>query len=316
MTSPPPPRLRPILPLVCTLAALAGCGGDGILVPRAPDFAVTPSVLVLAPGDTARLKPQLDLQPVYGGVLFLSRGTVATVTAAGVVTALSPGQGAVTAVAPDAGIIYTVPVTVRGVRLQVAGRDTNAVRLAPGRVTALDARVFGLSAGADSTVRWTSSDTSVAVVAIDGTLLARLPGRATVAATSSANPFLRAAVTVDVTPAARGAALALGVRAGDAPVADEAAVAGTVAAVVRADPALFPADARLELTLGGQTLATRPLGRRAVRVALPTAARDAATARARFPDGTRALVARAVARDGALLGRAERPLTLRNGGEE
>lgn len=204
MISPPPPRRPRFLPLLAALAALAACGGDRILVPRAPDFAVLPSVLTLAPGDTARLSPQLEARPVRGGVQFLSRGTVATVTAGGLVTALSPGQGAITAVAPDAGIIYTVPVTVRGVRLRVAGRETATARLAPGRVTAVDAAVFGLSAGADSTVQWSSSDTSVAVVGIDGTLLARAAGRTVVAATSSANPFLRASVVFDVAPPDRG----------------------------------------------------------------------------------------------------------------
>jgi hypothetical protein len=206
-----------------------------------------------------------------------------------------------------------VPVTVRGVRLRVAGRETPTARLVPGRVTVVDAKVFGLSAGTDSTVQWTSSDTSVAVVAIDGALLARVPGRAVIAATSSANPFMRASVVVDVAPADRGAALALDVRAGDAPVAESAPVRGTATVVVRLDPSVFPGDARLEVSLGGQTVASRTLGRRTVRVTLPTAARDSATGLARFPDGTRALVARVVGRDGALLGRVERPLTLRNG---
>ncbi|MGZ8457234.1 MAG: Ig-like domain-containing protein [Gemmatirosa sp.] len=299
------PRLLRTALLAPLLAALPACGGDGILVPRAPDFAVLPSVLTLAPGDTARLSPQLDLRPA-ADIQFLSRGTVATVTAGGLVTALTPGSGAITALALDEGIIYTVPVTVRGVRLRLGARDAGgSALLAPGQTTTLDARVYGLRVGADSGVRWTSSDPEVATVDADGTLRTRTIGRAVLAATADADPFLRGTLVLDVSPSPRAAVLRV-----DGPASD--VVRDTIAVAVRTVRAAFPADARVELSLGGTVVATRALDADgAVRFAVPTAERDSVDL-ARYPDGPRGLVVRLLAPDGALLGRFERTLTLRN----
>jgi hypothetical protein len=118
------------------------------------------------------------------------------------VTALTPGIGAVTAVETREGIHYTIPVIVRGVRLRLDGREVGAaVRLAPGTVGALNATVFGgLGRGRD-TLRWTSSDSAVATVSADGTLHAGGPGRATLTVASSADPFLHATTTVEVSGA-------------------------------------------------------------------------------------------------------------------
>ncbi|MGZ8492928.1 MAG: Ig-like domain-containing protein [Gemmatirosa sp.] len=299
------PRLLRTALLAPLLAALPACGGDGILVPRAPDFAVLPSVLTLAPGDTARLSPQLDLRPA-ADIQFLSRGTVATVTAGGLVTALTPGSGAITALALDEGIIYTVPVTVRGVRLRLGARDAGgSALLAPGQTTTLDARVYGLRVGADSGVRWTSSDPEVATVDADGTLRTRTIGRAVLAATADADPFLRGTLVLDVSPSPGAAVLRV-----DGPASD--VVRDTIAVAVRTVRAAFPADARVELSLGGTVVATRALDADgAVRFAVPTAERDS-VGLARYPDGPRGLVVRLLAPDGTLLGRFERTLTLRN----
>jgi hypothetical protein len=182
------------------LAVLAACGGDGILVPRAPDFAVLPMRLELAPGDTARLSAQIE-QRAASGVQFLSRGTVASVTATGLVTAVAPGEGAVTAVESREGIIYTVPVTVRGVRVRLNGVEPGAsgARMASGEAAALQASVFGLPRGAVDSVRWASSDHDVATVDASGTLRTHAPGRALLTASSSADPFLLGTVVLDVT---------------------------------------------------------------------------------------------------------------------
>ena len=310
-----PIRTVLLLPL---LAALSACGGDGILVPRAPDFAVLPSLLTLAPGDTARLSPQLDLRPA-AGVQFLSRGTVATVTAGGLVTALGPGEGAVTALELNEGIIYTVPITVRGVRLRLGARDVGAATLLPpGEVGALDARVFGLRPGADSGVRWTSSDTTVATVDASGTLRTRTLGHATIAATSAADPFLRGTLALDVSPSRRAPALRLdafttGTATGASPRAVNAdAVGGTIDVAVQTLRTAFPAGARVELSLGGDVVATRALDADgALRFTVPTAVRDSLGV-PRWTDGARPLVARVLSAGGALLARYERPLTLRN----
>ncbi|MGZ8471430.1 MAG: hypothetical protein ACXW61_16725, partial [Gemmatirosa sp.] len=89
-------------------------------------------------------------------------------------------------------------------------------------------------------------------------------------------------------------------------------VRDTIAVAVRTVRAAFPADARVELSLGGTVVATRALDADgAVRFAVPTAERDS-VGLARFPDGPRGLVVRLLAPDGALLGRFERTLTLRN----
>lgn len=311
MTRSRPLRSALLLPL---LAALPACGGDGILVPRAPDFAVMPSLLTLAPGDTARLSAQLDLRPA-AGVQFVSRGTVATVTAGGLVTALGPGEGAVTALELDEGIIYTVPVTVRGVRLRLGARDVGAATLLPpGQVGALDARVFGLRPGADSGVRWTSSDTSVATVDASGTLQTRVLGRAAITATSAADPFLRGTLVVDVSPSRRAPALRLDAfTTGEtARAVDPDRVAGTIDVAVQTLRAAFPAGARVELSLGDDVVATRALDADgALRFTVPTAARDSLGV-PRWTDGARPLVARVLSSGGAVLARYERPLTLRN----
>jgi hypothetical protein len=296
------------------LAALPACGGDGILVPRAPDFAVLPSVLTLTPGDTARLSPQLDLRPA-AGIQFLSRGTVASVSAGGLVTALTPGSGAVTAVALNEGIIYTVPVTVRGVRMKLGARDVGgSALLAPGQTTTLDARVFGLRVGADSGVRWTSSDPEVATVDADGTLRTRTIGRAVIAATAAADPFLRGTLVLDVSPSPRAAVLRVDVHTAgdDARALEQEVVHDTIAVEVRTVRAAFPADARVQLSLGETVVATRALDADgAVRFTVPTAERDS-VGLARYPDGARGLVVRLLGSDGTLLGRFERTLTLRN----
>jgi hypothetical protein len=308
-----PRRLRTAL-LASLLAALPACGGDGIMVPRAPDFAVLPSILTLAPGDTARLSPQLNLRPA-ADIQFLSRGTVASVTAGGLVTALTPGSGAVTALALNEGIIYTVPVTVRGVRLKLGARDVGgSALLPPGQTATLDARVFGLRPGADTGVRWTSSDPEVATVDADGTLRTRALGRAVLAATAAADPFLRGTLVLDVSPSPRAAALRVDVRPTGAAARAAApdVVQDTIAVGVQTVRAAFPADARVELSLGGAVVATRALDADgAVRFTVPTAERDSAGL-ARYPDGPHGLVVRLLAPDGKLLARFERTLTLRN----
>ncbi len=308
-----PRHLRTTL-VASLLAALPACGGDGILVPRAPDFAVLPSLLTLTPGDTARLSPQLDLRPA-ADIQFLSRGTVATVTAGGLVTALTPGTGAVTAIALNEGIIYTVPVTVRGVRLRLGARDVGgSALLAPGQTTTLDARLFGLRVGADSAVRWTSSDPEVATVDADGTLRTRAIGRAVIAATAAADPFLRGTLVLDVSPSPRAAALRVDVLTGGAGGTPSAVdvVRDTIGVAVRTVRGAFPAEARIELSLGGAVVGTRALDADgAVRFTVPTAERDSAGL-ARYPDGAHGLVVRLLAPDGTLLGRFARTLTLRN----
>jgi uncharacterized protein YjdB len=197
---------RPHPAALALVAVLAGCGSDGILVPRAPDFAVLPMRLELAPGDTARLSAQIE-QRTARGVQFLSRGTVATVTATGLVTAVAPGEGAVTAVESHEGIIYTVPVTVRGVRVRLNGVEPGAsgARLASGEAAALQASVFGLPRGADDSVHWASSDEAVAIIDASGTLRTRAPGRAVLTASSSADPFLLGSVALEVTSTRQGA---------------------------------------------------------------------------------------------------------------
>jgi hypothetical protein len=317
-------RRRPQPAALALLAALGACAGDGIAVPRAPDFAVLPMRLELAPGDTARLAAQID-RHAADAVQFLSRGTVASVTAAGLVSAVAPGEGSVTAVETREGIIYTVPVTVRGVRVRIDGAEPGSagVRLAPGQAAALEAAVFGVPRGAADSVRWVSSDESVASVSADGTLRARVAGRAVLTASSVADPFLRGTAVVEVTPAGRGPALRLDVLAGraDADGSPSGSVGGTITVVVQADPAAFPAGARAELSLGGRVVGTRPLqpGGGALTFTVATApgdsaAHDSAVGVARLPDGTHPLVVRVLTAGGALAGRLERPLLLRSAG--
>jgi hypothetical protein len=300
------------------LAALAACGGDGMLLPRAPDFAVLPMRLELAPGDTARLSAQIE-QRAAQGVQFLSRGTAASVTATGLVTAVAPGEGAITAVESREGIIYTVPVTVRGVRVRVNGVEPGpaGVRMALGQPAALQASVFGLPRSATDSVRWASSDEAVATIDAGGTLHPRAPGRAVLTAASSADPFLLGTTIVEVTSARTGPALQMELLSGrgdSARAVAPEAVSGTVAVVVHADAATFPAGTRAELSVDGHVVGLRTLsgGGAPTTFTLATVPRDSATGVARIPDGPHTLVLRML-RGGTLAGRIERALVVRNG---
>lgn len=289
------------------------------MVSRAPDFAIAPSLLTLSPGDTARLTPRLNLQPT-GDVQFLSRGTSASVTAAGLVTALTPGVGAVTAVAMREGIIYTVPITVRGVRVRIGGRDaatTGVGTLPAGRSVALAASVFGLPRSSAPGVRWTSSDPAVATVDEHGVLHTRLLGRTTLSATAVADPFLRGSVVLDVTAGRRtGPVLGIASVTGDSSVIAVApdAVGGTIAVTVQVDPTAFPAGAKAELSLGGRAVATRALSGTSLTFAVPTAAHDSLADTALFRNGPSPLVVRVLTPSGTLAGRVERLLVLENAG--
>ena len=190
---------RPFIRLSALLAALAlanGCGdGDSPIAPppdppRPATVAVNPATAELsALGTTVQLSAEVrdqNGQVMAGAVVAWSSGnaSVATVDAAGLVTAIANGTTTVTATSGSASGSATVTVeqSVRAVTVSPAA-DTllavgDTVRLAG------EARDANGHAVAGAEFSWASSDTLVAMVDATGLVTAMGNGTATVTATS------------------------------------------------------------------------------------------------------------------------------------
>lgn len=187
---------RRLVPLAA-LAAAAACGGDIVLIPPSASVVATPASIVAVRGDTVRVRLAdtggRTVRVVALGVL----GEIATVDAAGLVTAMSPGTGVVTVEATVGGQLVTtsVPITVLGLVL-----DPPNVSMTHGAEVRLAATPVGDPARYGA-LRWTSSDTSVVTVDAGGTVRGVAPGIARIAATSSAYPTVRAESEITIATA-------------------------------------------------------------------------------------------------------------------
>ncbi|HSQ31765.1 MAG TPA: Ig-like domain-containing protein [Gemmatimonadaceae bacterium] len=144
-----------------------------------------------------------------------SDAAVASVTPAGVVTGVAPGQATIRATID--GIVGSAQLTVLAATVAVVEvRDAPASALLPGETTRLTAFARN-DAGeviAGKTFVWSTSNAAVATVSSDGTVLAVAPGSATISASAdgkSASAALtveaRALTRIVVTPAPMLAAI-------------------------------------------------------------------------------------------------------------
>jgi uncharacterized protein YjdB len=185
-------------PTTATLAALvvllSGCGDTPVLPETVTSLAATPAVVTALPGDTVRIRFTDDRgRPVQPTVLGAS-STAATIDAAGLVTAVTPGSAVVTVSIVSGGRTVTAAVPVRVLGLTL---DPLRVLLTIGSVTALRPLFAGDSA-VYGTLAWSSSDSTVARVGADGRVSGVQPGVARITTVASVDARLRAAVDVAV----------------------------------------------------------------------------------------------------------------------
>lgn len=124
---------------------------------------------------------------------------VATVSSAGVVTTLAPGDARIAASALGKSATATVTVTAREVASVVVSPPTVSVRV--GSTVPLQAQTLDAEGGVltGRPVTWSSSNTSVATVSTQGVVTGVATGAATITA-SSAGRSGQAAVTVTLPP--------------------------------------------------------------------------------------------------------------------
>lgn len=173
--------------------------------PRVERVTVTPAAMALAVGQTQALTAQVE---VSGGASQAvtwrsSDPAVATVDAAGRVTALKAGQAVITASSvADASksasstVTVSAPAPVPTVERVTVTPGTLALEVS--QTQALTATVQ-VSGGASQAVEWRSSNPAVASVDSGGRVTALTVGQATVTATSAVDPSKSAAATVTVT---------------------------------------------------------------------------------------------------------------------
>lgn len=208
-------------PSVATIAASgtratvrAVAGGTTRLVARvgsreaSATITVTPIARAIAlPGDTVRLvvgatqvlTPAITADDGADTARGWSSGTpsVAGVSAAGVVSALTPGVSLVT-------VTLTAFPALSASRPVRVSLPTVAVTVAPSSATVLTGGTHQLTAtvaadsGVSRDVTWSTSAGAVATVSTTGVVTAVTPGTATVTATSVANPSASGSATITV----------------------------------------------------------------------------------------------------------------------
>ena len=190
-----------------TASAGAAAGSAAVTVRQAPAaISLVPDSLVFeAAGDTATVvaaAADANGHPVAGvEVIWASRdAAVATVSAAGLVTAVAMGRTEVTAAAGGREASAAVTVEFHAVSISLDRTELSFAALgdtATLAATAVDRRG---NAGGAASIRWASADTTVAAVDAGGRVTARGSGTTSVSATSGA-VSARAAVTVRQLPA-------------------------------------------------------------------------------------------------------------------
>ena len=156
------------------------------------------SSTVVEVGKTVSLFP--SVQPSGASVKTLtwksSNTSVATVNASGTVTGVKKGTATITASAPS-GAKATCTVTVAEAPVEVTGVSLNkrTMYLYAGETERLNATLQPSNA-TDTTLSWTSSNTSVATVSSSGTVTARKEGTATITVKTGNGKTATCTVTV------------------------------------------------------------------------------------------------------------------------
>ena len=139
------------------------------------------TTLTLMRGDTGKLTATVTPDNAYDKTVLWSssNASVATVDGNGTVTAVSKGTATITAQA--GGKTATCAVTVNPIPVENVTLNVTTLKLAPNMTKTLTATVNPDDAD-DTTVTWSSSDTSVATVSNDGMVTAVKVGAATITA--------------------------------------------------------------------------------------------------------------------------------------
>jgi uncharacterized protein YjdB len=190
--------------LAAVALLLAACGGgDGGPPAPAPvaDVRLAPTTLDLEPGQSAPLSAAVV--DATGGLLAgrpvtwaTANAAVATVSTAGVVTAVADGTTTVTASAEGRAGTATVTVRSRVATVEITPGAAEVVVGGPPVQLTAQAR-SGAGTPLARPVQWVSQQTAVATVSATGLVTAASPGTATITATSDG---VSGAVTVQVLP--------------------------------------------------------------------------------------------------------------------
>jgi len=165
-------------------------------------------VVYLKVGETVSVTPTLTPENVTDPtVTWVSRDEeIATVSQAGVITAVSPGTTFVECASSNESLAPAQLMVI--VTNPVEGIELNHTEL-----TVKKGTVFFLSAyvlpddAADRTVTWSSSDDTICSIDEDGTVTANATGTCTITATSNDNPEITATCYITVTESVRGITL-------------------------------------------------------------------------------------------------------------
>ncbi len=168
---------------------------------------VTPPAVDVFPGETERVVAGVDVQGDLARTVTWRavNPAIATVNASGDITGVAPGQAIVRA-------ISTADTTKRA-DVAVTVRSAPVLAISPSRATMArdEQRTFlalvNVDAGVDPSVRWRTSDPTVATVSASGVVRAVAVGSATITVISVADTTRRATSAVSVVPVVHGITL-------------------------------------------------------------------------------------------------------------
>ena len=169
---------------------------------------VNPSSASIRAGDSQTLSATFDADAGVSTAVTWTSGTVsvATVSAAGVVTGVTPGTAVIRATSvADPRISATGTVTVTPARSVTI--TPGSANLATAETRTLQAAVL-IEAGQSTAVTWRSSAVAVATVTSTGIVRGVAFGTATITAVSVADTLLRGTATINVVPVIRSVAVA------------------------------------------------------------------------------------------------------------
>ena len=158
------------------------------------------TAVTLRPGAACALSAEVSpLNATDRSILWKSSDTaIASVSPAGTVTGLKPGNAVVTAYTAE-GLEAACSVTVAPVRVSSIALDRTSLTLAKGNTAALTATVLPSDA-TDRGIRWSSSNTGVATVSASGVVTGMGAGTAVITASSTDGSNISASCSVTVIP--------------------------------------------------------------------------------------------------------------------
>lgn len=273
-------------------------------------LSLEPTQATIAVGGTVFLRPTFigDFSR-YGGIRWSSSdSSVASVDAGGLVRGLRGGVARIAVFAANEPRLRGEATVTVQCLAQLPGSLTvvpTSVALQTGATQRLEVAGTtggGVCGGPVTVVRdfiFRSSDTTVATVSADGVITARRGGTAVVTVALGPIPSVTQSVQVTVRDPISGPAVSIrSITTGDPPTpANLDAVRGTVAVTINLRPDAIVGPARVELRLAGRSAAVQqlpaaPAGSldfRTATLTVNTAARDAATNAALYPNGVQTL---------------------------